>query len=114
MYVVLTLVTAAVNLWAAVADFVRARFVLDNAAELDLPLTWLLPLGVLKALGAMGLLLGLVGVPLIGTAAAVGLVLFFVGAVGIHVWKRIFHNIAYPAVFLALAVSVVVLEQLAA
>lgn len=108
MYVVLTLVTAAVNLWAAVADFVRARFVLDNAAELDLPLTWLLPLGVLKALGAMGLLLGLVGVPLIGTAAAVGLVLFFVGAVGIHVWKRIFHNIAYPAVFLALATSVLV------
>jgi hypothetical protein len=108
VYVVLTLVTAAVNLWAAVADFVRARFVLDNAAELDLPLTWLLPLGVLKALGAMGLLLGLVGVPLIGTAAAVGLVLFFVGAVGIHVWKRIFHNIAYPAVFLALATSVLV------
>ncbi len=62
----------------------------------------------LKAAGAAGLLLGLAGVPLIGTAAATGLVLFFVGAVGIHVWKRVFHNIAYPVVFLALATTVLV------
>ncbi|MFI7680050.1 DoxX family protein [Actinophytocola sp. NPDC049390] len=108
MYVVLTLVTAAVNLWAAVADFLHARFVLNNAAQLDLPSAWVPALGALKAAGAAGLLLGLVGVPLIGTAAAAGLVLFFVGAVGIHVWKRIFHNIAYPAVFLALATGVLV------
>ncbi len=111
MFVVLTLATAAVNLWAAIADFLRARFVLDNAAELDLPPNAILPLGVLKAAGAAGLLLGLAGVPLIGTAAAIGLVLFFVGAVVIHVWKRVFHNIAYPAVFLALATSVLLLEQ---
>lgn len=108
MYVVLTLVTAAVNLWAAVADFLRARFVLGNASELDLPLAWLPALGALKAAGAAGLVLGLAGVPLIGTAAATGLVLFFVGAVGIHVWKRVFHNIAYPVVFLALATTVLV------
>lgn len=108
MYVVLTLVTAAINLWAAIADLTRAGFVLGNAAELDLPPTWITPLGLLKAAGAVGLLLGLAGVPLVGTAAAVGLVLFFLGAVGIHVWKRVFHNIAYPGVFLALAVAVLV------
>ena len=108
VYVALVLVTAAINLWAAVADFLRARFVLGNAAELDLPPTWITPLGVLKAAGAVGLLLGLAGVPIIGTAAAIGLVLFFLGAVGIHVWKRVFHNIAYPGVFLALAVAVLV------
>jgi hypothetical protein len=108
--VVLVLVTAAINLWAAVADFLHARFVLGNAGELDLPLAWLPVLGALKAAGAAGLVLGLVGVPLIGTAAALGLVLFFVGAVGIHVRKRVFHNIAYPAVFLALATAVLALE----
>jgi hypothetical protein len=108
VYVVLVLVTAAVNLWAAIADFLRAGFVLGNAAALDLPRAWLTPLGLAKAAGAAGLLLGLAGVPLIGTAAAVGLVLFFLGAVGIHVWKRVFRNIAYPGVFLALPVAVLV------
>jgi DoxX-like family len=108
VYVVLVLVTAAINLWAAVADFMRAGFVLGNAAALDLPPRWLTPLGLLKAAGAAGLLFGLAGVPLIGTAAAVGLVLFFLGAVGLHVWKRVFHNIAYPGVFLGLAFAVLV------
>jgi hypothetical protein len=111
VFVVLTLVTAAINLWAAIADFMRARFVLGNAAELDLPLSWLPALGALKAAGAAGLLLGLAGVPLVGTAAAAGLVLFFLGAVGIHLRKRVFHNLAYPAVFLALPTAVL-LEQL--
>lgn len=111
MFVVLTLVTAAINLWAAVADFMRARFVLGNASELELPLSWVPALGALKAAGAAGLLLGLAGVPLIGTAAAAGLVLFFLGAIAIHVRKRVFHNIAYPAVFLALPTAVL-LEQL--
>jgi hypothetical protein len=103
--VVLVLVTVAVNLWAAVADFLRARFVLDNAAELDLPAGWIPALGALKAAGAVGVLLGVAGVPLIGVAAAGGLVLFFVGAVAVHVWKRVFHNIGYPVVFLGLAVG---------
>ncbi|MFC4855529.1 DoxX family protein [Actinophytocola glycyrrhizae] len=109
MFVTITLVTAALNLWAAVADFLRAGFVLGNAAKLDLPPTWLPALGTLKAAGAAGLLLGLAGVPLIGTAAAAGLVLFFLGAVGIHMWKRVFRNIAYPAVFLVLAAALLVL-----
>ena len=109
MFVVLTIVTAALNLSAAVADFVRARFVLGNAARLDLPERWLTALGLLKAAGAAGLLLGLAGVPLIGTAAAIGLVLFFLGAVGIHLWKRVFSNIAYPAVFLACPAALLVL-----
>lgn len=111
MFAVLTLVTAAINLWAATADFMRARFVLGNATELDLPLKWLPALGALKAAGAAGLLLGLAGVPLIGTAAAAGLVLFFLGAVGIHLRKRVYHNIAYPAIFLALPTALL-LERL--
>jgi hypothetical protein len=41
-------------------------------------------LGVLKTAGAVGLLLGLVGVPLLGTAAAIGLVLYFLGALTAH------------------------------
>lgn len=93
------------NAWAAAADFARAKFVLANSAELGLPSSWVLPLGLLKAAGALGLLLGLLGVPLIGFAAAVGLVLFFVGALFVHVRAKVFHNIAVPAVFFATAVA---------
>lgn len=109
-YVVLALVTAAVNAVAGVADLARAGFVLANSAEVGVPHRWLPALALLKLAGAAGLLLGLAGVPLVGLAAAVGLVLFFVGAVGRHVQTRVFHNIAYPGVFLALAVAVLVLD----
>lgn len=52
------------------------------------PPSWLtFPIGTRKTAGAAGLL-GLLGVPLIGTAAAVGLVLFFVCAVYTHLLAR--------------------------
>ncbi|MGV0874125.1 DoxX family protein [Mycolicibacterium sp. XJ879] len=109
-YVIVTAVTAVVNVAAAVADFARAQFVLDNAAAVHLSDRSITPLGVLKAAGAAGLIVGLAGVPVIGLAAAVGLVLFFIGAVAIHVRYRVFHNIAYPTIFLALAVATLVLD----
>ncbi|WP_353612201.1 DoxX family protein [Mycobacterium sp. IS-1556] len=109
-YVVVTVVTASVNLAAAVADFARAQFVLDNAAAVHLSDRSIAPLGVLKAAGAAGLIVGLLGVPMIGLAAAVGLVLFFIGAVAFHVHYRVFGNIAYPAAFLALAVATLALD----
>lgn len=98
------------NLWAAGADFVRARFVLNNSAELGVPSSWVLPLGLLKAAGALGLLLGLLGVPYIGLAAAVGLVLFFLGALVTHIRAKVFHNIAAPAIFFVAAVLALLVQ----
>jgi hypothetical protein len=99
----LTLITAVANAGAAIADFARAKFVLANSAELGIPRSWLPPLAALKAAGAVGLLAGLAGIPLVGIAAAAGLTLFFIGAVGVHVRARVFHNIAIPVCLLALA-----------
>ncbi|MFG3437655.1 DoxX family protein [Nonomuraea sp. NPDC047897] len=104
-YVVVTVVTAVVNAGAAAADFARARFVLANSGELGLSPSWIPLLGALKAAGAAGLLLGPAGVPFIGIAAAAGLVVFFLGALVIHVRARVFHNIAVPGGFFALAVA---------
>jgi uncharacterized membrane protein YjjP (DUF1212 family) len=70
-----------------------------------LPQTWLPWLATLKAAGAAGLLLGLLGVPVIGAAAATGLVLFFVGAIAAHIRARVHHNILFPACYLGLAVA---------
>src|SRR5918998_2673077 len=107
-YVLVTAAAAAANALIAAADLLRARFVLDNSAAVGVPESWLLPLGLLQAAGATGLLLGLVGVPVIGVAAGIGLVLFFVGAVVTHVRARNY-DLAFPLVFLLLAVGSVAL-----
>ncbi|WP_326825990.1 DoxX family protein [Streptosporangium sp. NBC_01756] len=104
-YVVVTVITIAVNAGMAVADFARAEFVLANSAEVGLPQSWLPTLATLKVAGAVGLAVGLLGVRVIGIAAAVGLVLFFVGAMAAHFRARVFHNIAFPGTYLALAIA---------
>ena len=76
-YIAVALLAAAANGYAATLDFLRHQKVLASMARLGLPERWLPLLGILKAAGALGLLVG-IGVPVIGTAAAAGLVLFFV------------------------------------
>jgi hypothetical protein len=108
-YLIIAAVTIAANAGVAVADLWPASFVLGNMAEVGVPRSWLTPLGILKGAGAAGLLLGLLGVRPLGIAAAAGLVLFFAGALAAHVRARVFHNIAVPGVFFALAVASAVL-----
>ena len=84
-YLVVTLLAIAANAFSGVAALVHFRPIIPGMARAGVPESWLtFPIGTLKTAGAAGLLLGLAGVPLIGTAAAAGLVLFFVGAVSIH------------------------------
>ncbi|QYN37924.1 DoxX family protein [Pseudonocardia sp. DSM 110487] len=108
-YVVVTLLAVVANLAIALADVLRAKFVLANSASVGVPESWLVPLGLVKAAGAAGLVLGLLGVPLIGTVAAAGLVLFFVGAVLTHLRARNY-ALGFPGVFLALAAGAFVLS----
>lgn len=103
MLLAVAALTVLANGFEMVAGFARAAFVAQNAAKVGLAPKWIVPLAVLKGAGALGVLLGMLGVPLVGDAAAIGLVLFFVGAMIAHVRARVFHNIAFPAVFLALA-----------
>lgn len=108
-YFVVTLLTVAANVGIVVADFAKARFVVANGSEVGVPVSWLPMLATLKLAGAVGLVLGLFGLREIATAAAIGLVLFFVIAVGAHVRARVFYNIAFPGTFLALAAASLVL-----
>ncbi|MFE1585319.1 DoxX family protein [Streptomyces sp. NPDC059402] len=104
---VVTLLTAAVNIAIAAADLVGARFVLANSAEVGVPRSWLPRLAALKLAGAAGLLLGLLdtGLRPLGVAAACGLVLFYLGALAFHVRARVLHNLAFPGFFFAGAVA---------
>ena len=84
-YVVVTLVAIAANTFSGVAALVHFKPILPGMDKAGVPESWLtFPIGTLKTAGAVGLLLGVLGVPLIGTAAAAGLILFFVCAIYTH------------------------------
>jgi hypothetical protein len=102
---IVTVACVVANAFIVAADLTRARFVLANSAEVGLRPDALPYLAALKGAGAAGLVVGLAGVTPLGVAAAVGLVLFYLCAVAAHVRASVFHNIAFPLLFLALALS---------
>ncbi|MGH9352808.1 MAG: DoxX family protein [Terriglobia bacterium] len=108
-YVVITILAAAANAFAAANDFIRPKWLLANMAKVGVPESRLYVLGVLKTAGAIGLLVG-IGVPLIGTAAAAGLIVFFVAAIITHVRARDywFGSFGVAVVFFLLAVAALV------
>ena len=97
--VVVTVTTIVANAAVALAGLLRAPFVLANNAEVGVPESWLPWLATLKGAGAAGLLLGLLGVHWIGVAAAVGLVLFFTGALIAHLRAGVYYNLYFPGTF---------------
>jgi hypothetical protein len=102
-YIVVTLLAAAANIFSATCDFVRYEKVSIAMAKAGVPESWMTTLGILKAAGALGLLVG-IGVPQIGIAAATGLILFFVGAIITHLRGRDY-SLGPAIVFLLLAVT---------
>ena len=58
-YLVVTALAVAANLFAAGADFVRNPRSPSNMDRVGVPHSWMIPLGILKAAGALGLLIGI-------------------------------------------------------
>lgn len=108
IYVFVTILAAAANVFSATLDFIRYKPILVNMAKAGVPQSWLPKLGILKAAGAIGLLIG-IGASLIGTAAAAGLVLFFIAAIITHLRARDY-SFGLAVVFLMLAVGALVLK----
>ncbi|MGI5220150.1 DoxX family protein [Nocardia sp. CA-290969] len=102
---VATLFCVLANAAEVAGKAVRARFVVQNSAEVGVAARWIPYLALLEGAGVAGLVAGLFGLRTVGLAAALGLVLFFVGAVAVHIRAGVLHNIAFPAGFLASAVA---------
>jgi hypothetical protein len=100
-YVIVTVLAAAALTFTVVADFFLRDRVLPNMDRAGVPRTWLPGLAAARAAGAVGLLVGL-WVPAIGIAAAVGVILYFAGAIVTHVRAR-WYDISYPSIYLLLA-----------
>jgi hypothetical protein len=97
---VVTLVAAAMVGFSAVSVFLRAKWVMEPFQEYGVPLSWLPWLGTAKALGAAGLVVG-VFVPVIAVMAAIGLVLYFTGAVITVLRAHSYSHIPFPLLYVA-------------
>jgi hypothetical protein len=86
-YLATTILAALAIGYAACLNFVGAESVKVVADRVRVSQAWMVPLGTMLASGAVGLLTGF-AVPALGTAAAIGLVLYFVCAVGAHLRVR--------------------------
>lgn len=115
-YAAVTLVAIAANAFSGLAAILHFKPILPGMERAGVPVSWLtFPIGTLKTAGAIGLLLGLAGVPYLGGAAAAGLVLFFVCALYTHVRAHDLSSQFGLAIgFLSLAVAALVLDFAAA
>ncbi|MFI6870582.1 DoxX family protein [Nocardia sp. NPDC050406] len=99
-------------LWIGFSSFSllsRKAFVVEPLVEYGVPRAWWNPLGIAKGVGALGLVVGFF-VPAIGIAAAIGLILYFVGAVVTTVRARSYKTTVFPVLYLAPAIATLVLQ----
>ncbi|TMF15144.1 MAG: DoxX family protein [Chloroflexi bacterium] len=111
-FAAVTLVAIVANGASGVAALVHLKPIVPAMLKAGVPESWLtFPIGTLKIAGAVGLLLGLIGVPLIGTVAAIGLILFFTCAIYTHMRAGDYSALFDLAIgFLLLAVAVLALD----
>jgi hypothetical protein len=102
-YLVITILAALANGYAAALNVVGAESVKVVADRVQVSRAWMVPLGTLLASGAVGLLTGF-AVPALGMAAAIGLILYFICAVTAHLRVRD-RQIGGAVFFLLLAVA---------
>jgi hypothetical protein len=108
-YLIVTLLLVVMLIYSAMAMYLRAGWILSSMSRAGVPESWLPTLATLKAAGAIGLLLGL-AIPAIGLAAAVGVTLFFVGAIVTHIRAR--WGLYAPMPFFVMAVGALALRAL--
>ena len=109
---VLSVLLAAVLSGSAYAKLTKDPKIIESlVGKVGVPEDRLWMLAALELAGAAGLLIGLFWAPL-GIAAAVGVVLYFVGAVGGHVRVRdtAAASLTPPAVILLVAVATLALR----
>ncbi|MBY8862771.1 DoxX family protein [Nocardia sp. CA2R105] len=111
-YYVVAVITA---LWVGFSSyslFARKAFVVDSLVDYGVPQSWWNWLALAKGAGALGLIVGIF-LPALGIAAAIGLILYFLGAVATTLRARSYKTTPYPVLYL-LPVAVTLILQLAA
>lgn len=107
-YVVVTVLAALMAGFSGAVLLLRAQWIVQALNDYGVPRSWWTWLGLAKAVGAVGLLVGLF-VPVIGVLAGVGLVLYFLGAAVTVARARWYAHIPFPLVYAAPVVGALVL-----
>jgi hypothetical protein len=102
-YVSVTILASVFTGTAAVTYLIGHDYPKAQADMKRLPRSWVPVLGMLLAAGSLGLLAGF-AVPLLGTLAAAGLVLYFIGALVAHL-RVGSHQLVGWAVFFSTAAA---------
>lgn len=112
-YIILAIVRAAQIGYSSVAKLRHTPRVVKTIVEgAKVPIQWLPWLAACEIAGAAGILIGIAWAPL-GIIAALGLVLYFVGAIIAHMRVRDFKGMPTPVVPLLFSVAVLVTRILA-
>lgn len=106
---IVTLLLTALLAAAAARKLSHRPAVVASYQRLGVPEVRLNYLAAILLAGALGLVLGLWWAP-IGVAAAVGVVGYFLMAIGFHLRARDAKNLPTPATFLALALAALLLR----
>ena len=107
-YIVVAVLLSLVLLMSARGDITRDPKITESLKAIGVRDSWFLPLGLVKIAGALGLLAGIVYRPL-GIAAAIGVVLYFAGAVITHLRAGDKKGVGTPAALMLFAVAPLVL-----
>jgi hypothetical protein len=108
-YTVIAVLLAPALLASAYTKLTKNKRLVDGFTAIGVPLGIFPFLASCEIAGAAGLLVGLWYAPL-GIAAAIGLMLYFIGAVGAHVRKRDFKGLPSPLVILIFAAAALALR----
>jgi hypothetical protein len=111
-YAIVAVVTAVMVFFSASMKVRHEQRTIDIIhIQLEVPIGWFPFLATAEVAGGLGLLVG-IGVAPIGIAAAVGLVLYFVGAIAAHLRKGDTKGLSAPMPVLVLSVAALVLRLL--
>ncbi len=113
-YLVVTTIAIALDGFSGVSALLHFAPIIPPMSRAGVPLSWLrFPIGTLKTLGALGLVVGL-WIPAIGIAAAAGLTIFFICAMYTHVLANdISGQFAFAGFLLALNAATFTLTLIA-
>lgn len=107
-YVVVAVLLSLLLLVSARGDIARDPKITEQLKAIGVRDNWFLPLGLIKIAGALGLLVGIAYRPL-GIAAAIGVVLYFLGAVITHLRAGDKKGVGTPAFIMLISVAPLVL-----
>jgi hypothetical protein len=108
-YAVIAVLLALVLLASARAKLTKDKQVVDTLTRIGVPVSMFPFLAGCEIAGAGGLLVGLFYGPL-GIAAAAGVVLYFIGAVGAHLRKQDYQGLIAPVPILIFAIAALTLR----